>query len=111
MEGAGGLVELVDGAAVGPGQRIGSGHDRREHAVDVERGGDGPADLAEGLQLPHRAGEVGGTGLQLGEQAHVLDGDHRLVGEGLEQGDLLVGEWVYLGTAELDHADRRIFTQ
>ncbi len=26
------------------------------------------------------------------EQSHVLDGDHRLVGEGLEQRDLLVGE-------------------
>ena len=29
---------------------------------------------------------------QLLEQPHVLDGDHRLVGEGLEQRDLLVGE-------------------
>jgi len=27
--------------------------------------------------------------LELGEQAPVLDGDHRLVGEGLEQRDLL----------------------
>ena len=26
------------------------------------------------------------------EQPHVLDGDHRLVGEGLEKRDLLVGE-------------------
>ena len=31
--------------------------------------------------------------LQLSEQARVLDRDHRLVGEGLDQGDLLVGEW------------------
>ena len=30
--------------------------------------------------------------LQLREQAHVLDGDDRLVGEGLQQRDLLVGE-------------------
>ena len=27
------------------------------------------------------------------EQPHVLDGDHRLVGEGLDQLDLLVGKW------------------
>ena len=27
------------------------------------------------------------------EQPRVLDGDHRLVGEGLDQLDLLVGEW------------------
>jgi hypothetical protein len=26
------------------------------------------------------------------EQAHVFDGDHRLVGEGLEKRDLFVGE-------------------
>ena len=30
--------------------------------------------------------------LHLVEQPHVLDGDHRLVGEGLNQLDLLVGE-------------------
>ena len=30
--------------------------------------------------------------LELLKQPHVLDGDHGLVGEGLEQGDLLVGE-------------------
>jgi hypothetical protein len=30
--------------------------------------------------------------LQLLEQPHVLDGDHGLVGEGLEQRDVLVGE-------------------
>ena len=29
---------------------------------------------------------------ELLEQPHVLDGDHRLVGEGFEQRDLLVGE-------------------
>ena len=34
--------------------------------------------------------------LQLGEQAGVLDGDHGLVGEGLDQGDLAVGEGAWL---------------
>ena len=32
------------------------------------------------------------AGLQLIEEPHVLDGDRRLVGEGLHQGDLTVGE-------------------
>ena len=27
------------------------------------------------------------------EQLHVLDGNHRLIGEGLEERDLVVGEW------------------
>ena len=39
------------------------------------------------------------------EQAHVLDGDHRLVGEGLEQLDLLVGERPRLASADDDDAD------
>jgi hypothetical protein len=43
--------------------------------------------------------------LQLREQAHVLDGDHRLVGEGLEQLDLRVAEWAHLSTSEHDRAD------
>ena len=34
-------------------------------------------------------------GLHFVEQAHVLNGDHRLVGEGLDQLDLLLGEWPY----------------
>ena len=42
---------------------------------------------------------------QLGEQPHVLDGDDGLVGEGLEQRNLPVGEGQGLGAAELDHAD------
>ena len=36
--------------------------------------------------------------LHLVEQAHVLDGDHRLVGKSLEQFNLLLGEWPH-GTA------------
>ena len=32
--------------------------------------------------------------LHLLEQPHVLDGDDRLVGEGLDELDLLVGEWL-----------------
>ena len=36
------------------------------------------------------------------EQPHVLDGDHRLVGEGLEQRDLLVGEGPHLRPDDRD---------
>jgi hypothetical protein len=44
--------------------------------------------------------------LQLIEQPHVLDGDDRLVGEGLEQGDLPLRKEVHLGAAEDDRTDR-----
>src|SRR5215831_3962842 len=48
---------------------------------------------------------------ELREQPHVLDGDDGLVGEGLEQRDLLVGEGVDFGPADYDHADRYTFAQ
>ncbi len=57
-------------------------------------------DLAERPELVHGAGQLLRPRLQLLEQAHVLDRDHRLVGEGLEQSDLLVGERFLLGPAE-----------
>ena len=47
--------------------------------------------LRGGLLL-ERFGEVAVARLELGEQAHVLDGDHRLVGERLQQLDLRVGK-------------------
>ena len=39
--------------------------------------------------------------LHLVEQPHVLDRDHRLVGEGREQLDLLVGERLNLGAGQM----------
>ena len=41
------------------------------------------------------------------EQADVLDGDHRLVGERLQQLDLRVGEGLGLAASDGDRADRR----
>src|SRR5262249_30388321 len=40
--------------------------------------------------------------LQLFEQAHVLDGDYGLGGEGFEKCDLFFGEGPYLGSANLN---------
>ena len=48
-----------------------------------------------GLVL-ERLGQLARARLHLLEQPRVLDGDHGLVGEGLEQLDLLVGEWLGL---------------
>ena len=44
--------------------------------------------------------------LQLGEQPHVLDRDNGLIGEGLEERDLLVGEGARLSLVDVDGADR-----
>ena len=46
--------------------------------------------------LLQRLGQIVGALLQLLEQPHVLDRDHCLVGEGLDELDLLVGEWPHL---------------
>src|SRR5262245_11297534 len=76
--------------------------------------------VQHGLQVEGRAADdlehVGGGGLllqrlaQLVDQPYVLDRDHRLVGEGLEQGDLPLAEEASLGTAEHDRADRDTFS-
>ena len=42
--------------------------------------------------LLERLGQLAVPSLEFLEQSHVLDGDHGLVGEGLEQGDLPVRE-------------------
>ena len=46
---------------------------------------------------------------QLVEEPRVLDGDDGLIGEGLEQGDLSLGEELDLGAAQRDRADRDAF--
>ena len=57
------------------------------------------ADLAERPELLDRARELPRARLHLVEQPHVLDRDHRLVGEGFEQLDLLLGEWPHVASA------------
>ena len=81
----GSLVELVQDAVVAAGELDRSADDGREHGLEVERGAHGLADLAERAELAHRPRQVGGPRLQLLEQPDVLDGDDRLVGEGLEE--------------------------
>jgi hypothetical protein len=49
--------------------------------------------------------------LDLVEQAHVLDRDRRLVGEGLHKLDLLVGERAHLQARQRQEADRDALAQ
>ena len=72
-----------------------------------------PGELDDDLQhlrrrglLLQRLGEIVGALLHLVEQPRVLDRDHRLVGKGLDQFDLLVGEWPHLLTIHARYADR-----
>ncbi len=88
----GALVVLVDGAAVRLGQLVGARGDGGQHGLQVQGGAQRLTHLAERRQLLHRPAQLGRARLQLGEEANVLDGDDRLVGEGLQQLDLLVRE-------------------
>src|SRR5690242_18561643 len=62
-------------------------------------------DFAGGSLLPEGLAEVPIAGLQLCEQAHILDGDDRLSGERLEQCDLTFREETRLSAANVDRAD------
>ena len=72
-----------------PDEADGVRQDGRQHFLEVERRRHGLADLAEGALLLDRARELRRALLQLLEQPRVLDGDDGLVGERLQQGDLL----------------------
>ncbi len=72
--------------------RCGVGHRTADHLQHLGRGG---------LLLQRLLGLV--------EQPHVLDRDHRLVGEGLEQPDVLFGEGPHLGASHQDRAEGASF--
>ncbi len=81
--------------------RLHVGRRARDHAQDLA----GRGLLLQGL------GEVGVPGLQLAEQPRVLDRDHGLVGERLEQRDLGGREAADLVPVDPDHPDDRISPQ
>ena len=100
------VAQLVDHAALGAAQPRRALDQRVEHGLQVEpRAADQLEDLAgRGLLLQGHP-ELAVAGLQLGEQADVLDRDDRLLGEGLQQRDLLGGEWPRLAAPDADGAD------
>ena len=81
-------------------------HNGAEHSLEIEGRADRLTDLTQRSQLPNRLRQLARPRLQFLEQPHVLDGDHRLVGEGFEQRDLLVGERTDLRAANHDRPDR-----
>ena len=55
--------------------------------------------------------EVVGARLHLFEQPDIADGDHGLIGKGLQQGDLLFTERVHFGAAKHDRSDALALAQ
>ncbi len=109
--------ELVSFAAPDVGverlaQACGTLCHRVQHRLDVRWG---PADHAEDLRgrrlLFQRFREVAVAGLKLPEQPHVLDGDDRLVGEGLEHLNPVGRERSHVRPGKIDSSDPSAFAE
>src|SRR5262245_8269524 len=102
------LVVLEDRPAIEPRELHGPRHDGGEHRLQIERRADRLADLAERGELPDRARQLLRPRLQLLEQADVLDRDHRLVGKGLEQRDLVGRERARFPSRDRDQPEGHV---
>ena len=103
------IVETVDGCVAGPAEARRAPDHRIQDRLEIGgRGADDPQDVGGGRLLLECLGEIAVARIQLLEQAHVLQRDDGLVGEGLRQLDLPVRERRAPG--EGDRADGRGLT-
>jgi hypothetical protein len=78
-----------------------------EHGLKLEFGAADDLEHLSGRRLLfERFTELAAARLHLVEQAHVLDGDHRLVGEHLKEFDLPIREERDLGSGDGDRPER-----
>ena len=86
------LLQTQD-CIIGFAKLAGAFDDRLEDWFDVgRRGGDHLQDIGAAGLVGEGLGEIAGLGLHLVEQPDIADRDHGLIGEGLQQADLLVAE-------------------
>src|SRR5262249_22955115 len=80
---------------------------RIEHGLQIEGGAaDDLEHVGGGGLLLQRLTQFAIARLQLSKQPRILDGDHRLVGKGRHQFDLLVGERPHLGACQPKRPNR-----
>src|SRR5262249_25118959 len=92
-------------------QANGALHDCVEHWLNIcLRPADHAQDVARGGLLVERRGQVPITRLQLLEQPHVLDSDHRLISEALDQRHLSPRKPPWLRPGDSNRADGTPFT-
>ena len=104
-------VERHDGSRAGAAQfQRGRRNGVEDRLYVLLRTTDHAQDLARRGLLFQGLGEVAIAGFQFLEQAYVLDGDHGLVGEGLQQANLPLGEFARHGAYHHDGADHLPFT-
>src|SRR5262249_33087757 len=85
-------------------------NERLQYRFEIEgRAADDLEHVGGSSLLPERLAQLLRARLHLLEQPHVLDRDDRLVGEGSDEVDLLVGEGMHLFAPQNDYADGRVF--
>src|SRR5215510_6817214 len=96
MKFLGRVIVLVNEPTISFREIDGSGNDRVQDGLEIQRRADRSAHLPERPQLINRSRQLDSPRLELSQEPGVLDGDHRLVGEGGDQLDLLVGKGLNL---------------
>jgi hypothetical protein len=105
-------VRSEDGALVGAAEPHRAFDERFQHGLEIERrAADDLQDLARRGLLFQRLGQLAIAGLEFLEQPHVLDGDDRLIGEGLQERDLSGRERLDDIPADHDGSERCSFPQ
>src|SRR6516225_8257294 len=101
-----------DNTEYGLAQARGALNDRIEHRLSIRwRPTDDAEDLAgRGLML-QRFRQLARARLHLVEESHILDRDHRLVGEGCGELNLLAGEGPRLCATDYEAPDRLVLSQ
>src|SRR5262249_13915904 len=105
------LVILVNDSGIRARELRGPSHDGAQDGAEIQGGRDRLTDLAERPKLTHRASQGLGLCFEFLEQSDVFDGDDGLIGEGLEELDLLVRKRPALAPADGDRSDRLIVAQ
>jgi hypothetical protein len=101
-----GIVENIDCAGFRAGELGRLGDYCGEDVFKIDRRIYRLADFAQCLQLLDGAGQLVCARTQFVEQSDIFNRDHRLVGEGLSQLDLLVGKGPDFGAGQHHHPDR-----
>jgi len=100
--------KAMSGRHISIAQPSGRFHQRVEHGLQIEgRTADDLEHVGGGGLLLQRFAQLGGALLHVVEQPHVLDRNHRLVGESGQQFDLTLGVRPDRSPSQRQHPDRR----
>src|SRR5262249_29662789 len=97
---------------LGIAEMCGGLDERIENRLELgDRAADDLEHIGGGGLLLQRFTEIARARLHLVEQPYVLDRNHRLVGEGLDQLDLFVGKWSHDRAVHDEHTNRSSLPQ